>query len=90
MGRRQRLVERGARTTSYDEATLGLLDRLAGDLPQDPPRPEEINHAFWGACHGGRVECAEYLRDRGAEINWVRRGSRSPRSTRPSDAGPRL
>jgi uncharacterized protein len=67
-----RLVERGARTTLTDEATLGLLDRLQATCGQEPgPDAEEINHAFWGACHGGRLECAEYLLDRGAEINWV-------------------
>jgi ankyrin repeat protein len=27
--------------------------------------------AFWGACHGGRRQCAEYLLDRGADLNWI-------------------
>ncbi|MGH2714752.1 MAG: ankyrin repeat domain-containing protein, partial [Thermoleophilaceae bacterium] len=26
---------------------------------------------FWGACHGGQREAAEYLLKRGADMNWV-------------------
>lgn len=68
----RRLVARGAHVTCQDAATLGMMDRLetffAG--PQ-PPGPAEVNVAFWGACHGGRRQCAAYLLARGAEINWV-------------------
>jgi uncharacterized protein len=64
-----RLVERGARTTLVDAATLGLLDRVEQSLPD--ATAEEVSRAFWGACHGGRRECAEYLLDRGAELNWI-------------------
>jgi hypothetical protein len=35
------------------------------------PTPADVNLAFWGACHGGRQQCAAYLLDRGADINWV-------------------
>lgn len=68
----RRLVERGARTTLVDAATLGLLDRVEGYFT-DPevPAPAEVTAAFWGACHGGRRDCAEYLLDRGAELDWV-------------------
>jgi ankyrin repeat protein len=68
-----RLVERGARTTMDDEATLGLLDRLEGRFagPGPAPAAEEVSRAFWGACHGGQRACAEYLLDRGAELDWV-------------------
>ncbi len=67
-----RLVERGAHTTLVDAATLGLLDRVDGAFTGgDPPGPREVNAAFWGACHGGRAECAQYLLDRGAELDWV-------------------
>jgi hypothetical protein len=55
-----RLVERGAQTTLTDAATLGLSDRV-----------QEFFAAFWGACHGGRLQCAQYLLDQGAELNWV-------------------
>ena len=62
-----RLVERGARTTLVDAATLGLLDRVEERFETAAPTAEEITRAFWGACHGGRRECAEYLLDRGAD-----------------------
>lgn len=67
-----RLVERGATTTLQDAATLGLMDRVeqyfAGDAP---PGQDEIDRAFWGACHGGAKEPAAYLLDRGADLNWI-------------------
>jgi uncharacterized protein len=70
-GQRQ-LVERGAQTTLHDAAALGLLDRLASYFAGDtPPSPEEVNAAFWGACHGGQRSAAEFLLDRGAELNWI-------------------
>jgi uncharacterized protein len=65
-----RLVERGARVTPMDAATLGLSDRvrevLAGGLPG-----EELNGLLWGACHGGRLETAVLLLDRGADVDWI-------------------
>jgi len=68
-----RLVARGARTTLRDAATLGLQDRLeeffAGT--STVPTEVEITHAFWWACHGGKERAAEYLLDRGADLNWV-------------------
>ncbi|MFI9638811.1 ankyrin repeat domain-containing protein [Micromonospora sp. NPDC051925] len=67
-----RLVERGARTTLTDAATLGLLDRVEQAFAAvDPPPSDEIDAAFWGACHGGRQPCAAYLLARGAQLNWV-------------------
>jgi ankyrin repeat protein len=64
-----RLVERGATTTLVDAATLGLLDRV--EQSSADATAEDVSRAFWGACHGGRRECAEYLLDRGAELNWI-------------------
>lgn len=66
-----RLVERGAKTTLTDAATLGLIDRVEGHLAATPPTQEEINRAFWGACHGGQQHCANYLLERGAALNWL-------------------
>ena len=67
-----RLVERGARTTLVDAATLGLMDRLQTSFQSDAkPSPDEISHAFWGACHGAQQRAAEYLVDRGADVNWI-------------------
>ena len=83
----RRLVERGARTTLWQAAALGLMDRVekhfAGDgpsalapwLPRPPrpdvPPPNEITHAFWCACHGSQREAAEFLLARGAALNWI-------------------
>jgi ankyrin repeat protein len=68
----RRLIERGARSTLWQAAGLGLVGRLdeyfAADLP---PTPDEVTRAFWCACHGGQREAAEYLLARGAAINWI-------------------
>ena len=61
----------GATTTIDDAATLGLLDRLEAFFAGAAPTADEVNRAFWGACHGGQRACAEYLLDRGADIDWV-------------------
>ena len=67
-----RLVERGAATTLFTAATLGLQDRVAAYFDAaTPPARDEINAAFWGVCHGGRLLTARYLADRGAEVNWI-------------------
>ena len=66
-----RLVERGARSSIDDAATLGLLDRLAAYFGGPGPAPGDVDRTFWGACHGGQRACAEYLLDRGADPNWV-------------------
>jgi hypothetical protein len=68
----RRLVERGARTTLWQAAALGLIDRVEERFAADaPPAPDEVTNAFWCACHGGQREAAEYLLDRGAELDWV-------------------
>jgi uncharacterized protein len=67
-----RLIERGARATLADVATLGLADRVEEYFAAaTPPTGDEVTRAFWGACHGGRQQVAEYLLDRGAELNWI-------------------
>ena len=65
-----RLVERGAETTLSDAATLGLMDRIEEHIAGSPSS-DEINAGFWGACHGGQQRAAEYLLDRGADLNWI-------------------
>jgi ankyrin repeat protein len=80
----QRLVERGAKTSLWEAAALGLMDRveehvagvqLAAWSPRPPQpadaEPDEVTHAFWCACHGGQPQTAEYLLNRGADINWI-------------------
>ncbi|MBG0563390.1 ankyrin repeat domain-containing protein [Actinoplanes sp. NEAU-A11] len=68
----RRLVERGARTTLWHAATLGILDRLEAYFTgPSRPAPAEVSGAFWGACHGGRQRAAQFLLDHGAGLNWV-------------------
>lgn len=68
----RRLVERGARTTLWQAAALGLMDRVQEYFTAaQPPTREEITNAFWSACHGGQLATAEYLLGRGADLNWV-------------------
>jgi uncharacterized protein len=68
----RRLVEAGAVTGMFDEAALGLTDRLERRLAADQSIPREaINDALWAACHGGQQRSAELLLARGAEINSV-------------------
>ena len=67
-----RLVERGARTTLFTAATLDLMDRVAAYFePPRVPEPDDVNAAFWGACHGGRRRAAEFLAAHGADIDWL-------------------
>jgi uncharacterized protein len=65
------LVGRGARIERlWQAAALGSMARLEELLAGDPaPTAEEINDAFWQACHGGQRRAAEYLLARGADLN---------------------
>jgi ankyrin repeat protein len=68
----RRLIERGARTSLWQAAGMGLIERLREHLSAEPPPPAaEITSAFWCACNGGHRESAEHLLARGADINWV-------------------
>jgi hypothetical protein len=75
----RRLVERGATTTVWQAAALGLLDRVQELCVQTPPpAAEHITNAFWHACRGGQREAAEYLLNRGADLNWIGYDHRTP------------
>jgi uncharacterized protein len=75
----RRLLERGARTTIWQAAALGLLDRVEEYCErQPPPSPGEITSSFWNACRGGHRQAAEYLLGRGAELNWIGHDRRTP------------
>ena len=68
----RRLIARGARSTLFESACLGLLDRIEPRFDADPaPEPDDVTGAFWGACHGGQLTTAEYLLAHGADVNWV-------------------
>jgi hypothetical protein len=74
-----RLVERGARVTLKDAATLGLMPRLEQFFTTGAALDaDEITRGFWGACHGGQLPAAEYLFARGADINWIGHGGMTP------------
>ena len=67
-----RLVERGARTRLWHAAALGLMSRVEEHFDNPiPPAPADITESFWQACHGGQHQAAEYLFNRGAELNWI-------------------
>jgi ankyrin repeat protein len=68
----RRLVERGARTPLREAAALGLMDRVERYCTHAPaPTPDDVTQALWYACHGGQRAIAEYLLERGAELNWI-------------------
>ncbi|WP_089229377.1 ankyrin repeat domain-containing protein [Actinacidiphila glaucinigra] len=69
----RRLLERGARTTLWQAAALGELDRVAAYFAPDAPPPpaQDVTGALWCACHGGQRSAVEYLLDRGGDINWI-------------------
>ncbi|EON99945.1 putative ankyrin protein [Phaeoacremonium minimum UCRPA7] len=68
-----RLVERGARVTLQDAATLGLQDRVEAVFksPANRPSQEDIDRALWNACHGGQLKMAQYLHLQGGAIDFV-------------------
>ena len=64
------LVERGARVDKlWHAAALGMLDRLEELLAAASPSREDLNGAFWQACHGGQRRAAERLLAAGADVN---------------------
>lgn len=75
----RRLLERGATTTIWQAAALGLLDRVQRLCSHGPaPTADQITNAFWHACRGGQRQVAEYLLDRGADLNWIGYDRRTP------------
>jgi uncharacterized protein len=65
------LVDRGAQVDAlWHAAALGMLFRLEELLAATPsPTEEDVNNAFWQACHGGQRRAAERLLAAGADIN---------------------
>lgn len=75
----RRLLERGAATTLWQAAALGLLERVQQcDGADRSPTPAEITNAFWHACRGGQQATAAWLLERGADVNWVGYDHRTP------------
>jgi len=69
----RRLAERGARVGRlWHAAALGMMSLIEGHFAAAAkPALEDVNAAFWQACHGGQRQAAEYLLERGADLNWV-------------------
>jgi hypothetical protein len=67
------LVARGARMRKlWHAAALGMMSELEQQLAGLPrPASDEINNAFWQACHGGQRRAAMLLVKHGAEVTWV-------------------
>jgi uncharacterized protein len=65
------LVDRGARVNAlWQAAALGLVERVKELLIADPPPgQEDLDNAFFQACHGGQLRMADLLLARGADIN---------------------
>jgi hypothetical protein len=68
----RRLLERGARTSLWQAAALGLVHRVHDGLARTPPPTrEDVDNALWCAAHGSQSEIAELLLDRGADPAWI-------------------
>ena len=68
----RRLLARGAATTMWEAAALGLLDCVEDCFSSDPDgSTQDATGALWGACHGGHHDVARYLVEHGADVNWV-------------------
>ncbi len=68
----RRLLERGAATTMWEAAALGLLDRVRTYFADGgSPEPDDVTGSLWGACHGGHRDVAEFLLEHGADLNWI-------------------
>src|SRR5258708_29097168 len=67
------LVARGARVDKlWHAAALGMTARLAELLAADPTiEPQALSQAFWHACASGQRRAADFLLQRGADLNWI-------------------
>jgi ankyrin repeat protein len=75
----RRLVERGANTSLWQAAALGLMDRVVEYCSRPARLPaDEITRAFWCACQGGQRDAAKYLFDHGADLNWIGYNGQTP------------
>jgi ankyrin repeat protein len=67
------LVDSGAPVDElWHAAALGMLPRLDELLAASPgPGEDDLNEAFWQACHGGQRRAAERLLAAGADIHAI-------------------
>lgn len=75
----RRLLERGAATTIWQAAALGLLDRVRRVCEAKPaPVHDALTNALWHACRGGQLAVAQHLVECGADINWIGHDGQTP------------
>lgn len=75
----RRLLERGAKTTIWQAAALGLLDIVQHFVDREPkPSHHEITNALWHACRGGQLQAATYLVEQGANVHWIGHDKKTP------------
>jgi ankyrin repeat protein len=75
----RRLIARGAHSTIWQSAALGMMDRVQQYFIGDSkPSADEVTNAFWNACHGGQLEAARYLLTHRAALNWAGHGGLTP------------
>ena len=75
----RRLLERGATTTIWQAAGLGLLDRVREYWAADPiPDARTTTNALWHACSGAHLPVVQYLVGQPANINWIGYDERTP------------
>ena len=66
----RRLYERGATVGLSHYAVLGLADRVAEILGDEPVTADDLDVALWNACRAGDVVIARLLIDAGASLDW--------------------
>jgi ankyrin repeat protein len=68
----RRLVDAGATIGKlWHAAALGQLTRLDELLTTEPtPTADDVNEAFWQACHGGQFRAAQRLLELGPDLNY--------------------
>ena len=67
------LLDHGATIEKlWHAAAMGITSRVeAFFVGPSVPSPNDVNDAFWQACHGGHRRTAEYLLAQGADVNWI-------------------
>jgi ankyrin repeat protein len=68
----RRLVDAGATINKlWHAAALGQLTQMEELLTSEPtPTADDLNEAFWQACHGGQFRAAQRLLERGPDLNY--------------------
>ena len=68
----RRLLERGASTTLWESAALGVVDRVRALLDASPtPNPAQLTNALWHASRAGQYATAALLFARGADARQI-------------------